>query len=72
MSGHDHLYGRTRPINGVVYLTSGGGGLTYDGKADEYNDICVKAFHYVRLHVNDQHIKWSAIDIDGNTIETVK
>ncbi len=68
--GHDHLYGRTKKINGVVYLTSGGGGSgLYPGKVDKYNEICEKKFHYVRFKVNLNRISWKAIDIDGKLIE---
>lgn len=68
--GHDHLYGKTRDINGVVYVTSGGGGSPlYPGAPDEYSDVCIKAYNYVRFSVTKDEIDWEAIDIDGNIID---
>lgn len=68
--GHDHLYGRTKSINGVTYVTSGGGGSgLYSEQADEYSPICIKKFHYVRFKVNRRSIFWQAIDTEGTVID---
>jgi hypothetical protein len=68
--GHDHLYGRTRDINGVMYVTSGGGGAwLYEGETDSFNEVCETVYHYVRVHVYEDRIEWIAIDKDGNTVE---
>ena len=69
--GHDHLYGKTRDINGIIYVTSGGGGSPlYPAKTDEYSDVCIKAYNYVRFSVTDKKISWKAFDLDGKVIDT--
>ena len=53
--GHDHLYGRTPKINGVMYLTSGGGGAgLYNGRTDANNETCIEKHHYVRMDVSQE------------------
>lgn len=68
--GHDHLYGRTVPINGITYVTSGGGGSPlYTAQTDALSPICIQKFHYVRFKVDYRTISWQAIDLDGNIID---
>ena len=68
--GHDHLYGKTKDINGVRYLTSGGGGSwLYDGRTDSNNVHCSKAHHFVQFWVTDTEITWKAIDLNGTVLD---
>lgn len=68
--GHDHVYGRSGNINGVHYLISGGGGSAlYDSTTDDKMVRCDKRYNYVRLHVEDDQIRWSAYDETGDLIE---
>jgi hypothetical protein len=68
--GHDHLYGRTPPIGGVVYVTSGGGGAsTYPAQTDEENLVCIRTHHYAVLDVDAGAIELSAFDLDGEEID---
>lgn len=69
--GHDHLYGRSRDINGIIYVTSGGGGAgLYPAEPDEFNPVCIKQHHFVYFSVSTASIDWVAIDIKGNVIDT--
>jgi predicted phosphodiesterase len=68
--GHDHLYGRTVPINGVTYVTSGGGGSPlYTAETDAISPVCIQTFHYVRFSIDDKTISWQAIDAQDNIID---
>jgi hypothetical protein len=68
--GHDHLYGRSVPIDGVTYVITGGAGAsTYPAEADDINEICVQVHHYCILRVSEQAIDLEAIDIDGNLLD---
>jgi predicted phosphodiesterase len=68
--GHDHLYGRSRKVNGVTYVISGGGGSAlYSAKPDSIMQVCEKRYNYVRFHVSEEAIKWVAIAEDGQIIE---
>ena len=69
--GHDHLYGRTPKINGVMYLTSGGGGAgLYQGQTDANNETCIEKHHYVRMNVSKESLSWKGVDREGRTLET--
>jgi len=69
--GHDHVYGRSRDINGVTYVISGGGGSPlYTSVLDDYMVKCEKAYNYVRFHVSEDEIQWEAIDENGGLLES--
>lgn len=69
--GHDHLYGRSVPVNGVVYVISGGGGAgTYPAEPDEINEVCVQIHHYCILRVGRDALQLEAITIDGELLDT--
>jgi hypothetical protein len=58
-NGHDHLYERTRPIGGVVYVTTGAGGATL--YARKYSNPFTLAF------VNDRH-SYTYVEVRGRTL----
>jgi hypothetical protein len=58
-SGHDHLYERTRPIGGVVYVTTGAGG------AELYERQHTNAF--TLAFVNDRH-SYTHVEVRGRTL----
>lgn len=59
-NGHDHLYERTRPIGGVIYVTSGAGG------AELYPRASKNAF--TQAFVNDRH-SYTYLDVRGRTLQ---
>jgi 3',5'-cyclic AMP phosphodiesterase CpdA len=68
--GHDHLYGRSRDINGVRYVITGGGGApTYPAESDAINEVCISAHHYMVVEVAPDHLSWTATDIDGKQLD---
>jgi predicted phosphodiesterase len=68
--GHDHVYGRSRKVQGVTYVISGGGGSPlYNTSTDGIMVVCEKRYNYVRFQVSEQSISWVAIDEKGETIE---
>ncbi len=58
-NGHDHLYERTRPIGGVVYVTSGAGG------AELYPRTATNPF--TLAFVNDRH-GYTYVELSGRTL----
>jgi len=69
--GHDHLYGRSYPINGVTYVISGGGGAsTYPAEPDEVNEVCVQVHHYCILRVTEGAIQLDAVTLEGDLLDT--
>jgi hypothetical protein len=53
-SGHDHAYERTKPMNGVTYVVTGGGGAPlYDSQSDNnWTAYKEKAYHYLLIVLN--------------------
>ncbi|MFT6397622.1 MAG: hypothetical protein ACJAYU_002376 [Bradymonadia bacterium] len=68
--GHDHLYGRSRTLNGVTYVITGGGGAPqYPSEPDEINEICRTEYHYCIVDVEPSELRLRAIGIDGDMID---
>jgi hypothetical protein len=58
-NGHDHLYERTRPIGGVIYVTTGTGG------AELYARTATNAF--TLAFANDRH-GYTHVELSGRTL----
>ncbi len=62
IAGHDHHYHRTRPIDGVVHVTTGGGGAAlYDGEPQRETAAFAKEHHLVRVVVERAALTIAAI-----------
>ncbi|MCD6573690.1 MAG: metallophosphoesterase, partial [Thermoplasmata archaeon] len=71
---HNHYYQRTNPIDGIIYVVSGGGGAPlYDPGFAPYINKSVKAYHYCILDVNlsNMEMNFYAKDVDGNIIDNL-
>lgn len=70
LQGHNHNYQRAEK-NGVVYLTSGGGGAPLYPLGDPYPETKFQqsAHHYVHFTVEAKKLTVEAVDIDGKTLE---
>jgi hypothetical protein len=73
ITGHEHHYERTRPIDGVQYVVTGGGGgrLTPAGRNAD-TKVARAVHHFVRLTVEDSTLAVEAVDIDGRVIDRVE
>jgi hypothetical protein len=70
--GHNHFYQRTDPLDGVIYLVSGGAGAPVTPPGDDwYINFSLGAFHYCLLDVSieDWEIIISARDKNGETFD---
>ncbi|MFN0112691.1 MAG: metallophosphoesterase [Blastocatellia bacterium] len=74
LSGHDHVYERTKPQRGVQYFVSGAGGQLRKGDLDRRtpffgsgNDT-VNSFMY--FEATTDKLSFSAIDPAGNTLDS--
>lgn len=77
--GHEHIYQRTRPINGVVYIINGGGGGNQmqvewgDNRSwQSYTAARRIVFHAVVLDIDGQHVTLRAIDPDDHVFDTLE
>lgn len=68
-SGHDHIYERSKPIAGTVYLTIGTGGSRLHPKRDRPDDprfaARVAAHGYLRAEVEGDEMRMSFLDPAG-------
>lgn len=58
-NGHDHLYERTRPIDGVVYVTTGAGGAELYPRYQRHS--------FTAAFVNDRH-SYTYVEVRGRTM----
>lgn len=81
-SGHIHLYERTWPIrsekvdrnNGVVYITTGGGGSDLEEFSPARSWFTAKVlrnWHYCLVNIHDNTFRLTAYDIDGKLFDVL-
>ena len=69
LSGHDHDYQRSKPINGVTYVVTGAAAkLRPAGRAD-FTEVSWSTFSFVDLVAYDDRLVGQAIDHDGRAID---
>lgn len=71
LSGHAHSYQRTKPIDGVPYLVSGGGGgWLYQVSPDHPNiGFATSAYHFVQFRVEGDKIQVEGKLPDGTVFD---
>lgn len=72
LSGHDHHYERTRAINGVTYIVTGGGGryLRETGTSPQ-TAYAESVLHFVTFTISNDELVLHAIDAVGNEFDNV-
>ena len=69
-SGHDHVYERTKPICGVTYVLSGGGGKgLYPAGRSEWTAFSKSTHHAVLIRIDGEHLSLEAVEPDGTVID---
>jgi predicted phosphodiesterase len=73
LTGHDHNYQRFKPMNGVTYVVTGGGGYQnlYDIHPSPRLAYGNKTFHFVRGTADRTRLTLEAIDEKGILLDTV-
>jgi len=74
--GHNHIYCRYLPIEGVSYITSGGAGAglhtgSYSAWSGGTLAASAAAYHYLVVDVTPTVLAIRALDLDGNRIDWV-
>jgi 3',5'-cyclic AMP phosphodiesterase CpdA len=73
LSGHEHNYERTRPINGVTYIVTGGGGReTRPVGHSTFTAYAEDVLHFVYIEVRGPELVLHAIDGVGRQFDSVK
>ena len=72
LSGHEHNYQRSHPINGIVYLTSGGGGASiYPPIPRAEAAVQHGRHHFLEAELTATSLRVDAIDVDGHLLDTL-
>lgn len=73
LNGHDHDYERTVPINGTIYVVTGGGGEgTRSVGSSSFTAFSVETLHFVSVEVYDKELLLHAIDGTGVEFDTAR
>jgi hypothetical protein len=72
-SGHDHIYERSRPIAGTVFLTVGTGGAGLHPQRDRPDDprfaARVAAHGFVHAELEGDVLRLRFLDTEGKTLD---
>ena len=71
LSGHEHDYQRSTPINGVTYIISGAGGRTRGTGEDTFTAVSWSVLHFTDVNVYRDHLLVRAIDQDARGFDEV-
>jgi 3',5'-cyclic AMP phosphodiesterase CpdA len=72
LSGHDHDYQRSRPIDGVTYIVTGAGGLTRGTGEEWFTAVSWSVLHYLDINVFRDRMLVRAIDQEGRAFDEVE
>lgn len=73
-SGHDHIYERTRPQQGIQYFVTGAGGKTRRGDVDHGSGISEASFdednHFMLIELDEKQVGFQAISETGVVVDS--
>jgi predicted MPP superfamily phosphohydrolase len=73
-SGHDHIYERTRPQQGIQYFVTGAGGKTRRGDVDLGSSIRAASFdednHFMLIELDEKQAGFQAISETGVVVDS--
>jgi hypothetical protein len=72
LSGHDHDYERTRPMNGVTYVVTGGGGAgTREVGRSWFTAHSAQVSHFVHVTADPTRLTFAAVDGTGTAFDSI-
>lgn len=71
LNGHEHDYERTKSIDGIVYITCGGGANTRPVGKSEFTAYSAAVRHFLAVKNTDKMIHVQAIDTEGKVLDEV-
>ena len=73
-SGHDHIYERTKPQQGIQYFVTGAGGKTRRGGVDLNSPIRQASYdednHFMVVEIKPQQIVFQAVSETGRVVDS--
>jgi hypothetical protein len=74
LSGHDHIYERTKPQLGVQYFVSGAGGKVRRGNVDRGSGLSAASFdddnHFMVFEIEDSQARFRATSGTGDVVDS--
>ncbi|MCG8418331.1 MAG: metallophosphoesterase [Proteobacteria bacterium] len=71
LTGHEHSYERTRPIGGITYVITGGGGRgTRPVGRSDFTAHAAQVAHFVHITVAGNALTLFAVDATGRTFDS--
>jgi predicted phosphodiesterase len=74
LSGHDHIYERTKPQQGVQYFVTGAGGKVRRGNIDRGSSFSAASFdddnHFMVFEIEDSKARFQAISGTGVVVDS--
>ena len=72
-SGHDHIYERTKPQQGIQYFVSGAGGKVRRGDVDRGSGLTAASFdddnHFMVIEIGENQVRFEAISETGVVVD---
>lgn len=69
LAGHDHDYQRSKELDGITYIVSGGGAKLRDVGRKDFTAVSASVLHYTDLMVYEDRIEGRAIKPDGDVFD---
>ncbi len=71
-AGHDHDYERTVPINGVVYVISGGGGAPLRGVGtNPWTAYAESTYQFCQVEIKNRYLRMRAVKPNGTVFDSL-
>ncbi len=69
-SGHDHLYERIAPQQGIRYFVSGGGGRNlYDFRKSDFDEAGTSSHHFMVVEIAGDQLFFAALTPEGRALD---
>ena len=72
LSGHDHDFQRSRPINGVTYVVSGGASDARRTGREDFTAFSASWHHFVDIAVFDEYVVLRAVNQDSRVFDELR
>jgi predicted phosphodiesterase len=73
-TGHDHVYERVRPQQGIQHFVTGGAGKVRRGDIDMHSEIRAASYdegnHFMLIELDESEIAFKAISTTGNVVDS--
>jgi hypothetical protein len=73
LSGHDHIYERTNPQQGIQYFVSGAAGKVRGGDIDRGSGLTAASYdndnHFMVIEIGDNQARFEAISETGVVVD---